>query len=59
MPHPLLEVGERVKWLTVTWTIGCGEITGVSELGDGTVLYTVQVDGGRVVHLPHTNVMRD
>jgi hypothetical protein len=59
MPHPLLGVGERVKWLTPSWRIGCGEIIGVSELEDGTVVYTVQVDGRRVVRLPHTNVMKD
>lgn len=59
MSHSLFGVGERVKWLTVSWSIGCGAITAVAELGDGTVVYTVQVDGGRVVRLPHSTVMRD
>jgi hypothetical protein len=54
-----LGVGERVKWLTASWSIGCGEITVVTRLGDGTVVYTIQVDGGRVVRLPHSTVMRD
>lgn len=59
MSYPLLGVGERVKWLTVFWQIGFGEVIGVSKLGDEIVMYTIQVDGGQVVCLPHTNIMRD
>jgi aminoglycoside phosphotransferase len=55
----VLEEGDRVKWLTPGFKIGCGVVVSMSVTGDGTIVYGIQADGGRVVHLPHSCVMRD
>lgn len=55
----VLEEGDRVKWLTPGFKIGCGVVISMSVTGDGTIIYGIQVDGGRVAHLPHSCVMRD
>lgn len=55
----VLEEGDRVKWLTPGFKIGCGVVVSMSVTGDGPIFYGIQADGGRVVHLPHSCVMRD
>ena len=59
MSQPIFEDGDRVKWLTAGWKIGCGEVISMSMLGDGTIVYGIRVDGGLVIRLPHSTIMRD
>jgi hypothetical protein len=52
-------VGTRVKWLTSSWTITCGVVESFMTLSDGTVVYRIRKDGGLMVSLPHSCIIRD